>query len=373
MANYNIHFDWNRISTLGKVKILVEQVVGSPSQEAIDEAVANYIEEHPGSISGLSDEAKVALLQIAQKVAYIDENGQDYYDALYNAFYPSAELVGITAVYTQSGTVYDTDSLDSLKADLVVTADYDDGTSVPITGYTLSGTLAEGTSTITVTYSGKTDTFSVTVTENPLPSDYTQVEYVAALSTTTAGGSGNVNTGIIPSGTGELVVRAGIMMTSTTVANAYFVSSTQKNENGAVGFGLGMGGTGTTITAFNGILSSISPNDGASIVGTKYDAVARFTTTSSSITDGDLSATNTGTGREYNQNQIVLFGVKYRTASGIQNQARGRIYYVNITENGSELMNLIPCTRNSDSAIGFYDTVSSAFKTAANLTAGDPV
>ena len=73
-------------------------------------------------------------------------------------------LTGIEAVYTQSGTVYDTASLDDLKTDLVVTASYDNGTTATITNYTLSGTLAEGTSTITVSYGGFTDTFSVTVT-----------------------------------------------------------------------------------------------------------------------------------------------------------------------------------------------------------------
>lgn len=77
-----------------------------------------------------------------------------------------AVLESISAVYTQSGTVYDIDSLDSLKADLVVTATYSDSTTetVPSTDYTLSGTLEAGTSTITVSYSGKTTTFSVTVT-----------------------------------------------------------------------------------------------------------------------------------------------------------------------------------------------------------------
>lgn len=71
----------------------------------------------------------------------------------------------ITATYTQSGTVYDADSLDSLKTDLVVTANYAGGTSetVSASDYTLSGTLTEGTSTITVSYAGLTDTFDVTV------------------------------------------------------------------------------------------------------------------------------------------------------------------------------------------------------------------
>ena len=73
-------------------------------------------------------------------------------------------LTGIDATYTQSGTVYDTDSLDDLKDDLVVTGTYDDTSTATITGYTLSGTLTAGTSTITVSYGGFTDTFSVTVT-----------------------------------------------------------------------------------------------------------------------------------------------------------------------------------------------------------------
>lgn len=73
-------------------------------------------------------------------------------------------LSSISAVYTQSGTVYDTASLDDLKADLVVTATFADSTTQTVTGYTLSGTLAEGTSTITVSYSGQITTFTVTVT-----------------------------------------------------------------------------------------------------------------------------------------------------------------------------------------------------------------
>jgi hypothetical protein len=112
----------------------------------------------------LTDNIREALLQLASKVAYIDDDGQDYYDALEDALYPSAELVSISAVYTQSGTVYETDFLDSLKNDLVVTAHMSDSTTRTVTTYTLSGTLAAGTSTITVSYSGKTTTFDASVT-----------------------------------------------------------------------------------------------------------------------------------------------------------------------------------------------------------------
>ena len=123
-------------------------------------------------INGWSDDTKVALLNAFAHVAWEDEHGQDYVDALTDALYPEeppATLESISCVYTQSGTVYNTDSLDSLKADLVVTATYSDSTTATISsGYTLSGTLTTGTSEITVTYNGKTDTFNVTVTAAPL-------------------------------------------------------------------------------------------------------------------------------------------------------------------------------------------------------------
>ena len=201
------------------------------------------------AVSGITDDIKDALLDCFAHVAWIDDQGQTYYDALEDALYPpvpvssvtvtpstfqissiggtqqltatilpsSAQatvswsssdtsvatvsesglvtsvavgtatitatadgvtgtaactvalptLSSISAVYTQSGTVYTTDSLDSLKSDLVVTATWSDTSTstVAAADYTLSGTLTAGTSTITVSYGGKTTTFTVTVTK----------------------------------------------------------------------------------------------------------------------------------------------------------------------------------------------------------------
>ena len=79
-------------------------------------------------------------------------------------------LQSITATFTQgSAVIYTDSSLNSLKPYLVVTANYSNGTTQTITGYTLSGTLTAGTSTITASYSGKTTTFNVTVTERATP------------------------------------------------------------------------------------------------------------------------------------------------------------------------------------------------------------
>lgn len=132
----------------------------------LSEDLSDLQAEIEGGGGGLTADLKAALDQLAQKVAYIDEDGQDYYDALHNALYPPANLVRISCVYMQSSTVYDTDSLDDLKSDLVVTAHFSDSTTQTVTTYTLSGTLTEGTSTVTVSYGGKTTKFNVTVTHN---------------------------------------------------------------------------------------------------------------------------------------------------------------------------------------------------------------
>ena len=115
--------------------------------------------------NGVPYEVKQALDTILQNVAF--KNDTDYSSAksaIHN-WATSVNLVSISAVYTQSGTVYDIDSLDGLKEDLVVTASYDNGTSETVSDYTLSGELTVGTSVITVAYGGKTTSFSVTVTE----------------------------------------------------------------------------------------------------------------------------------------------------------------------------------------------------------------
>ena len=218
--------------------------------KAVGDALAE-IRPSSGEISG---ELKAALLQLAQKVAYIDDGGQDYYADLYSALYSvesislntnsvsltniggtsqlsattvpagmsvvwstsnasvatvsdnglvtavghgsaiitatcgnkqancsvvvsELSLTSISAVYNQTSIVYDSASLESLKTDLTVTALWSDSTETTISGenYTLSGTLEVGTSIITVSYGGKTATFNVTVTASPTISSISAV------------------------------------------------------------------------------------------------------------------------------------------------------------------------------------------------------
>ncbi len=98
--------------------------------------------------------------------------GKILYDKYMTYTAPEVEnvtLVSISATYT-GGNVPVGTSVNSLKG-LVVTGAYSNGTTSPVTGYTLSGTIAEGTNTITVSYGGKTTTFTVTGTAQEEPDE----------------------------------------------------------------------------------------------------------------------------------------------------------------------------------------------------------
>ena len=73
-------------------------------------------------------------------------------------------VTSISASYDSTRTVYAGDSLDSLKPYTTVTATYNSGSTENVTSFSLSGNISSsGTKTITVSYGGKTTTFSVSV------------------------------------------------------------------------------------------------------------------------------------------------------------------------------------------------------------------
>lgn len=78
----------------------------------------------------------------------------------------SLSISSLSCTYNQSGTVYNTDPLDSLKDDLTVVATYSDNTTATLgnNNYVLDGTLKIGSSRITVICGGQQSTFRVTVT-----------------------------------------------------------------------------------------------------------------------------------------------------------------------------------------------------------------
>lgn len=316
-----------------------------------------------------------ALLQLASKVAYVDDGGETYYAALESAL-THRVLSSISADYTQSGTVLDTDSLDSLKSDLIVTAHYSDSSTAIVASsvYTLSGTLEAGTSTITVSYGGKTDTFSVIVTHSEVPAGYTMANYIENPNQTTS--EPLVNTGVTPSTSGNLDVDIDFMMTSTAVWSSsdkykYVIAINKGTGYSTVGACIGVAPDDYTVLAFNGASSTITPNGTSSVLNKRMRISATFSSTGSSITDGTLSDSQTGTGRDHGQ-PIYLFGLKTLPGGSVPLSyfMKARVYSCTVKDNNTAILNLIPCVRNSDNAAGFWDTVNENFITASGLVAG---
>ena len=82
-----------------------------------------------------------------------------------NVTHQAKTLESISATFNSSASITTDNALDDLRPYLTVRASYSDGSTNTITNYALSGSLNVGANTITVTYSGKTDTFDVNVTE----------------------------------------------------------------------------------------------------------------------------------------------------------------------------------------------------------------
>lgn len=72
---------------------------------------------------------------------------------------PEKTLTSISATYT--GGAVPVGTAVSALTGIVVTAHYSDGSAATVTGYTLSGSIVEGSNTVTVTYGGKTVTVTV--------------------------------------------------------------------------------------------------------------------------------------------------------------------------------------------------------------------
>ena len=89
---------------------------------------------------------------------------------------PEVTLSSISATYSGGDVAVGT-AVTALTG-IVVTAHYSDGTSATVTGYTLSGTIAEGSNIVTVSYGGKSTTFSVTgVASADIPDEVVEMTY----------------------------------------------------------------------------------------------------------------------------------------------------------------------------------------------------
>ena len=310
-----------------------------------------------GSGGGMSEAFKQALLDCFENVAWISDDGQTYYDALYAALYPPVDLLSISAVFTQGeAVIYDTDDLDTLKQYLVVTATMSDSTTRTVTDYTLSGTLTEGTSVITVSYGGKTATFNVTVSQ---PSIYTVFDFVHP--------TGGTNTGIVAedviiptnfkietefygeysSATAAIPVM-GVRGISGNTGYKYFALY-YTSGNGKVGYWYLNADTAVSLTAPTDAKNTIAfegSNGTLTITlnGTQY---------TDSYTDPQVSAI-TG---------FRFFGY-YAPSISSTGQSRNWVGRTKIyNSSGVLLYDFVPCYQTTTGFYGFHETVNDKFYT----------
>lgn len=129
-----------------------------------------------GSGVGLADTEKTLILSLFRNAAYTADMSATFaqLEALWSGSGGGEEepdeptvpdesevtLTSISATYS-GGSVTAGTAVTALTG-IVVVASYSDGTSKAVTDYTLSGTIAEGSNTITVSYGCMTTTFTVT-------------------------------------------------------------------------------------------------------------------------------------------------------------------------------------------------------------------
>lgn len=134
-------------------KVAVQQGSGNAGKALVVGADGNVTTGD----AGIPDAVKVSLLDLVRHVAYIDDQGQAYYDALYATLYGgSGGYPRLQAVYAPgTHVVYTDDALDTLKPYLTVKRLESAGDSgTVVADYTLSGTLVDGRSTVLVRADG---------------------------------------------------------------------------------------------------------------------------------------------------------------------------------------------------------------------------
>lgn len=325
-------------------------ILNSPDVERIASALELLAANSRQSI--FTDAMKTALLNIFQHVAFTDDQGQSYYDALYKALY-SGTLISINATQKQGyNPICTTDTLDSIRQYLTVEATYSTGSKLEVENYALSGNLTAGSATITVEYEGKTDTVQVEVTQ--LPDGYTHRECVVA------NGTQYINSGLSEVDVRNFGVAHKAARTSTTAGSTHILSS--QNMYMPL-FRLNSGADkcfitcnrlgGTTYTKTDEIASNIE-------LGRAYELKAFMGGSNVITVDGiDCMIWPVGSLTPSASNELAFFtyggnigNTSYRFV--------GKFYYMKLFSGNTVTHNYIPCT-NANNVAGLYDTVAGVF------------
>ena len=181
-----------------------------------------------------------------------------------------------------------------------------------------------------------------------LPAGYTELEYIHFVN-----GVGNIKTGIIPTSSIEIEVKASFESGyyGALAYNTGLSASSTKGVYWQGSTGLGMGGRSVSYAVANGSIPTVIQNRNNVIVN----------------------------GLQYNYNGAVndFVGIDELFIGGINsNKFSGNIYSFIVRFNGVMERNFVPAHRDSDGVLGMYDTVYMEFYTnqgGGSFTAGPDV
>lgn len=176
---------------------------------------------------------------------------------VFTSVVPEAVPVSISASYSGGNVAIGT-SVYALVG-VVVTATYSNGTTKAVTGYKLSGSIAKGSNTITVTYEGLTTTFTVTGVEAA------QVVTLTSISAIYAGGS--VAAGTAVTDLTDITVIAHYSDGSTAPVTGYTLSGEIAEGSNTITVGYGGKTTTFTVTGKVGGEPGQSEQEGRAIIG----------------------------------------------------------------------------------------------------------
>lgn len=310
-----------------------------------------------GDPGGVSAALKAALLQLAEKVGYIDNGGPTYYQDLYDALYgsgggsePAVTLESITSVLDLEGhAVMAGDSVETLREYLAVTAYYSDNSHRNIANYTLSGTIAVGTNTITVRYEGATTTFTVTgEAPSVLPSGYTEIPSLYCAGEQNVYLRTGVMSGDIDYAEYRLMptelryLKAGHVVCATGHYFPYLTGDNTNGERSRIGFS-NRGKVDADVSAGSYVFPWA--------YGERHTLMG-FVDGKVYVDGNELFTVPTGSSAS---SEIVVFGAPDQNRYFI-----GRLYWLKFYKNGEVYRNYIPA-KNSSNICGLYETVTGTF------------
>ena len=316
---------------------------------------------HVVGAEGMSAAMQQALLDLSESVAYINDNGPECYQAFYDEMYPNRELESIAAVLNLGCyTVMAGDNVERLRPYIKVTASYGDGYTSDIKDFTLSGTIASGSNTVTVGYMGETATVTATAV-NALPSGYTRLEYVYTDGRQYINPS--LNSDDVDFAEYEVMVRSqwfnkgGNILSSDNCKFPYLSGDNTNGFRSRIQFNHAGNGdnkvsSGSYLFPWSfderHTLSGFGSGGSVAVDGVQLFAVPRGSAASDAL--------------------YIFAGGASRIVDGMPNESyafMGRLYGMKLYKNSTLIRNYIPC-KDSTGEAGLYDLVTNTFLKSAS-------